>query len=178
MKTLLALLLFVASALGQTNPGLTQAQAACGPSSVRFDAEFSPSRQAAQPEPGKALVYVIEDYRRYPGELLNPTIRVGLDGAWVGATRASSYLYFSVDPGEHHLCTNWQSSLKRLSSLAAFARLTAEPAKTYYFRAHITYFPRGGGGYAGADLDLQRVDPDEGQYLVSSFGPSEAHPKK
>jgi hypothetical protein len=178
MKTLPVLLLFVASALGQTNPALTQAQAACGPLNIRFDAEISPNRPAPQPEPGKALVYVVEDYRLAMGEMINPTIRVGLDGAWVGATRASSYLYFSVDPGEHHLCTNWQSSLKRLSSLAAFARLTAEPGKTYYFRAHITYSPHGGEGSAGADLDFERVDPDEGQYLVSSFRPSNAHPKK
>ena len=171
MKTLLALLLFVAPALGQTNPGLTQAQAACGPPSVRFDAEFSPSRQAAQPEPGKALVYVVGDY--WPS-MIDPTIRVGLDGAWLGATRARSYIYFSVNPGEHHLCANWQSSLKRLSRLITLAHLTAGPGETYYFRVRITYFPRG----EAEDFDLQPLDPDEGRYLVASYLLSKSHPKK
>jgi hypothetical protein len=178
MKAVLAALLFAASALAQNNPALAHAQAACGPLKVRFDTEVSASQPTAQPEPGKALVYVIEDYRLAPGELINPTLRIGLDGAWRGATRASSYLFFSVDPGEHHLCTNWQSSLKRLSRLAAFARLTAEQGRTYYFRAHITYSTRGGEGSAGATLDLDPTDPDEGQFLVSLFRLSVSHPKK
>jgi hypothetical protein len=177
MKTVLVAALFAASALAQENPALAHAQAACGPLGVRFDAQTSASQPNAQPEPGKALVYVVEDYRLAPGELINPTIRVGLDGAWKGATRANSYLFFSVDPGEHHLCTNWQSSLKRLSRLAAFARLTAEPGKTYYFRAHITY-SHAGEGNAHADLDLDPVDPDEGQFLVTSSRLSNSHPKK
>jgi hypothetical protein len=178
MKTVLAAVLFAASALAQNNPALAHAQAACGPLDVQFEAQVSASQPTGQPEPGKALVYVVEDYRQAPGELLNPTIRVGLDGAWKGATRASSYLFFSVDPGEHHLCTRRQSRLKRLSRLAAFAGLTAEPGKTYYFRARITYSTRGGAGSAGANLDLERVDSDEGQFLVTSFRLSTSHPKK
>ena len=177
MKTLLATLLFAASALAQINPALAQAQAACGPLNVHFDVQTFESLPTAGPERDKALVYVVEDYRPAPGELLNPTLRVGLDGAWAGATRARSYIYFSVDPGEHHLCTNWQSSLKRLSRLIALAHLTAQAGKTYYFRAHITYSPRGEGS-ADANLDLLRVDPDEGRFLVTSSRLSKSHPKK
>ena len=177
MKTVLAALLFAASALAQINPALAHAEAACGPLNVRFDAQASASQPTAQPEPGKALVYVAEDFRKAPGELGDPTIRVGLDGAWRGATRANSYLFFSVDPGEHHLCTNWQSRLKRLSTLAAFARFMAEPGKTYYFRARITYSTNGARA-TNMNLDLDRVDPDEGQFLVTSFRPSNSHPKK
>jgi hypothetical protein len=177
MKTVLAAMLFAACALAQNIPTLAHAQAACGPPDVQFDARTSAAQPTAQPEPDKALVYVVEDYRQAPGELINPTIRVGLDGAWKGATRAKSYLFFSVDPGEHHLCTNWQSSLKRISRLAAFARLTAEPGKTYYFRAHITY-SRAGEGSAGANLDLEPLDPDEGQFLVASCRLSVSHPRK
>ena len=54
-----------------------------------------------------------------------------------GADRPDSYLSFSVDPGEHHLCTRWQSHLKQFSDKAAFASLTADPGKIYYFRARI-----------------------------------------
>ncbi len=174
MKTLLAALLFVTPALAQANPNLAQAQAACGPMNVQFVVQTFESLPTAGPDRGNALVYVIEDYRLAPGEMINPTLRVGLDGAWEGATRATSYLYFSVDPGEHHLCTNWQSSLKRFSQLTGLAHLNAEPGQTYYFRAHITLGP----GNAQAYLDLERLDPDEGRFLVASFRLSKSHPKK
>lgn len=179
MKTLLATLLYAASVLAPVKPVLAQAEAACGPPNVNFDAKTFDSLPAAGPERGKALVYVIEDFRRAPGELTNPTLRVGLDGAWVGATRASSYLYFSVNPGEHHLCTNWQSSLKRLSRLAAFSLFMAQAGRTYYFCARILYSPYGyGPANMNLNLELTRVNPDEGRYLVSSFRLSKSHPKK
>jgi hypothetical protein len=169
MKTILVILLFVASAFAQINPTVSLAAAACGPIDVRFDVKTFASLPTAGPESGKALVFVVEDFRN-PGALWNPTIRVGLDGAWKGATRASSYLYFPVDPGEHHLCANWQSILAPFSQLTALAHLNAEPGQTYYFRAHI---------YPGqVNLDLDRLDTDEGRFLVASFPLSKSHPKK
>jgi len=177
MKTVLAALLFAASALAQSNTAPAPAQGACGPLNVDFDAEASSSRAVAQPQAGKAIVYVVEDFRKAPGELGNPTIRVGLDGAWMGAMRANSYLFFLVDPGEHHLCTSWQSRLKRLSRLAAFAHFATQPGETYYFRARITYSTYG-HGTANMNLDLDRLDPDEGQFLVTTFRLSDSHPRK
>jgi hypothetical protein len=150
-------------------------QGACGPKEVRFDAATT----AGNPPvlvPGKGLVYVSEVFEKAPGELGNPTIRIGLDGAWMGATRANSYIAFSVDPGEHHLCTNWQSRLKRLSREAAFAGFTAEAGKTYYFRARIGY--ESSEGFTTMTLDLDRVNSDEGQYLVASNPASTSHPQK
>jgi hypothetical protein len=94
----------------------------------------------------------------------------------MGATRANSYIAFSVDPGEHHLCTNWQSHLKRLSQEAAFAGFTAEAGKTYYFRARIGY--ESDGNATSMTLDLDRVNADEGQYLVASNPASMSHPQK
>jgi hypothetical protein len=153
-----------------------QAPAACGPLDAKFDAQAETGRLAAQLEPGKALVYVAEVFTKAPGEIGNPTLRVGMDGAWLGATRTKSYLAFSVEPGEHHLCTSWQSHLKRLSKLAAFAGFNAEPGKVYYFRERVTYSSYGGGS-ANMNLDLEPVNPDEGQYLVASYKPSTSHPK-
>jgi hypothetical protein len=89
------------------SPGASQG--ARGPKEVRFDAVRTQGNPPVL-EPGKALIYVSEVFKKVPGEWGNPTIRIGLDGAWMGATRANSYVAFSVDPGEHHLCTNWQSS--------------------------------------------------------------------
>jgi hypothetical protein len=45
-----------------------------------------------QPEPGKALVYVIEVFQRPPGELGTPTIRVGLNGILCAAAHNDPYV--------------------------------------------------------------------------------------
>ena len=155
------------------SPGASQG--ACGPKEVRFDAVTASGTPMAV-ESGKALVYVSEVFKKVPGEWGNPTIRIGLDGAWMGATRANSYVAFSVDPGEHHLCTNWQSHLKRLSREAAFAGFTAEAGKTYYFRVRVGY--QTVGTATTMTLDLDAVNPDEGQYLAASNPASASHPQK
>ena len=77
---------------------------------------------------------------------------------------------------EHHLCTNWQSHLKRLSREAAFTGFTAEAGKTYYFSAHVGY--ESAGDSVAMTLDLQPLNPDEGQYLVASNPVSNSHPQK
>ena len=179
MKSAITLLLFLAASAFAQDTARVQAQSACGPLDVQFDAQAAAGEPVAQPAPGKALVYVAEEFRKAPGELGNPTLRVGMDGTWLGATRESTYLAFNVEPGEHHLCSSWQSHLRTLSKLAAFAGFTAEAGKTYYFRERITYSSYGGAGGATAmNLDLEAVNPDEGQFLVASYKPSASHPKK
>ena len=163
------------SAFAQDMQQTTASQGACGPKEVRFDA-LTTSGNPPTLEPGKALVYVSEVFKKVPGEWGNPTIRVGLDGAWMGATRANSYIAFSVEPGEHHLCTNWQSHFKRLSREAAFTGFTAEAGKSYYFRARIGYETVGTA--TTMTLDLDPVNPDEGKYLVASNPASTSHPQK
>jgi len=178
MKTALALILFSLSfsfsAYAQERPAQPGAEAACGPLGVNFDTETSTAQPPAQPEPGKALVYVAEDFTTVQGSIGAITIKVGLDGAWMGASHGSSYVFFQLDPGEHHLCIKWQSHLKRFSKLAAFARLTAEPGKTYYFRARSMFSPQ----WATEYLDLDALDPDEGQYMVATSPLMASHPKK
>ena len=177
MKTITAMFFLVALTASSFSQAPSTDARVCGPLDVRFDAQTATGQPPVQPEPGKALVCVIEDFKKAPGELGNPTIRVGLDGAWMGAMRANSYIFFSVDPGEHHLCTSWQSHLKRLSSLASFSHLTAEAGSTYYFRARITYVSAG-SAVASMDLNLESVDPDEGRFLIASNRVSNSHPVK
>jgi len=174
MKTAIVVILFAASAFAQESASVATAPSACGPLGVNFDTATSTAQPPAQPEPGKALVYVAEDFPTVQPNIGSPRIKIGLDGAWMGATHGRSYLFFSVDPGEHHLCIKWQSGLERFSKLASFAHLTAEPGKTYYYRARITYSSQ----WANEYLDLDPVDPDEGQYLVASSPLMTSHPKK
>jgi hypothetical protein len=174
MKSILVTLLFflTAAAFAQDQTLTTAAEAACGPADVQFDVHPAQSQPLTQPEPGKSLVYVIEVFDRAGNQLSRPTLRIGLDGKWAGAVKGDSYLALSVDPGEHHLCTNWQSRLKQFSSKAAFSGLNAEPGKVYYFRARIIE-----GGGPSFSLDFAVVDPDEGKYLVSSVAPSDSRAK-
>jgi hypothetical protein len=179
MKTALVVILVAASAFAQNTTAPAHVEAACGPLGVQFDTKLYAGQPAAQPEPGKALVYVVEDFRAKTLGM-NPTVRIGMDGVWLGATRPSSYLSFAAKPGEHHLCINWQSSLQRFSQLLAFAGFTAEAGQVYYYRERISYSGFGGSDSPGAamDLDLDSLNPDEGQYLVGSYQLSTSHPKK
>lgn len=99
-------------------------------------------------------------------------IRIGVDGAWIGASRGDSYLFFSTMPGEHHLCANWQSSLPERARAFSMAGFTAEAGKVYYFRARL--FP-GHGDYL---FDLDPINSDEGKFLVASSTFCVSHAKK
>ena len=107
MRTILAaifLAVFAVPVLAQDPPPTASTRGGCGPSEAYFDVKTNKKRHPVAPtDSGKALVYVFEDIER------GPTMRVGLDGAWVGANKGKSYFFFSVDPGDHQVCTNWQS---------------------------------------------------------------------
>ena len=147
-------LILAASAFAQESP----ADAACGPVKAQFVFENDAvSPVPPQPDPSKALVYVIEEQKfRLYGDV---TARVGLDGAWVGANRGNSYLFFSVEPGDHHLCTDWTSRLLHNGRLVSLAPLSAEAGKTYYFRARTS-----GARYEVPAIDLDPVNSDERYY--------------
>lgn len=93
--------------------------------------------------------------------------RIGLDGAWVGANKNNSYFFVYVEPGEHRVCANVQSSLTYPMELTHF---TAEAEKTYYFRVRVV--PTSYGVY----LFLNPVDSDEAKYRIAAFPLSISHP--
>ncbi len=182
MKTVLLLVLFCSSAIAQ-DASLAAVQSACGPVDAQFKIKTDANRHVIEEPPaGKALVYVIEDQKFKA--VRDATARVGLDGRWVGANRGDSYLSFEVDPGEHHLCTDWVSSFLHTGRSVSLASLNAEAGKVYFFRARTTGGPSSlldGKGLQSADaasIDLARVDPDEGKMLVESSAQSVSHPKK
>jgi hypothetical protein len=176
MRTFFALMVLTACAFAQRSTTAAPSQGACGPAGVNFDVKTASGQPVTPAEAGQASVYVSEVFKKVPGELGNPTIRVGLDGKWIGAVRGNSYLAFSVDPGDHHLCTNWQSHFKRLSREASFTSFKAEAGKAYYFRANILY--QSVGTATAMSLDLEPVNDDEGKYLVASNPASSAAIKK
>jgi hypothetical protein len=170
MKTALIFLLLGSPVLAQDPSTAALASGGCGSNAVQFDVVTNRNQHTvAQPEPGKALIYVVEDIER------GPTMRVGLDGAWVGANKGRSYFFFSVDPGDHHVCTNWQSGVfkKTAMRIGSAITLTAEAGKVYYLRTQV---------YERSESDrtvkLEPVEAAEGQFLISSSFFSTSHPKK
>jgi hypothetical protein len=146
------------------------APTACGPVDVKFDVKPDPAPPHSELPSGKAIIYVIEDVGESAYGWI--TIRVGLDGSWIGADRGNSYFSFVVSPGEQHLCANWQSSLRSQSSLYSLTNFTAEPGKVYYFRTQVWF------SNTMARIELNPVNSDEGQYQIAAFPLVASHPKK
>jgi hypothetical protein len=174
---LFSTLLFSTLAFAQDQSSIVAVEAACGPKDVQFETQTAPSQPITQPEAGKSLVFVVEVFDKVVNQISRPTLRVGVDGKWVGADKGNSYISFSVESGEHHLCARWQSRWKRFSNEEAFNGFTADPGKIYYFRALITEIPTSIGS-SSFYLDLEPLNGDEGKYLVASSALSASQPKK
>lgn len=153
MKSALIALLFAASAFGQTASGPTTS--ACGPKGASFDVKLDKTQHPlAEPDPGEALVYFIQEK--------GSDALIGLDGAWVGQTRKSSYFAVSVAPGEHHVCADVHTPRGIPGVPMGFLHFTAEAGRIYYFDARVVY---GTESY----LFLDAVDSDQANYLIDSL---------
>jgi hypothetical protein len=149
-----------------------------GPASEKFELKTTPntSQPDPAPVPGKALVYFVQDDRYFLSRP-RPTVKWGIDGAWVGATRSNTYFPLVVDPGEHHLCVQWQTAvIVSESRQTAVAHFNAEPGRVYYFRAQNLYLRD--RDFSTAAVNLEPVDSDEGALLASQSGLSIATLKK
>ena len=177
LRTALIALLFASPAFAQDSTVNPLAAAGCGANEIHFDVKTDKKQHpTAQPDAGKALVYVIgaawSDYAEV--HIGTPPTRFGIDGTWVGANGYRSYFFFPVEPGDHRLCTSVQSRFERVvKSSAAATSFTAEAGKTYYF---LTKTPAGQNSYGG--IKLVSVDPAEAQVLIAATAFSTFRPKK
>jgi hypothetical protein len=166
MKVAVIALFFAASVFAQ-GPSVV-ATAACGPNEAGFNVKLEKSQHTLmQPEPGKARVYFIQEKGVDFPVLMT---KIGLDGAWVGADKNSSYFSVSVEPGEHHVCASVQSHLGHPVGLLHF---TAEAGSVYYFNARVIY-----QSSAAAYLFFGAVDSDQGKYQIASYPLSVSTPRK
>ena len=146
-----------------------QAVKACGPATVDYEVKVDKKNHPlATPEPGKALVYFIEQ-RAISCFFCGKTIRFGVDGSWAGANHDDSYFYVQLAPGEHHLCAS-RFSDEFNSVNTALNSFTAEAGKTYYFIATIGIRDVGDRGTKTEGLHFDAVNPDQGQFFISLYG--------
>jgi hypothetical protein len=175
MKRALVFFLLAAPAFAQNKLTDTALVPACGLDNSKFEVQTAKAQNTSmQADAGTALVVFIEDDSEFASHPA-PTTRAGLDGSWIGATHGNSFLSFSVDPGEHHLCASWQTSviLGRGHKTAA-AHFTAEAGAVYYFRVKNTWARDVGS----PGITLSPLDSDEGQLLTNKYSLSTSHPKK
>jgi hypothetical protein len=162
---LLGIFLRALPVMAQDDAAAARTAAGCGPRGQMFDVQTTDLKHpVGQPEPGKALVYFVVDF------VTAPTMRVGVDGNWVGANNGKSYFFFQVSPGEHNLCTEWQSGTFKKSSerIGEAMQLMAEAEKTYYVRLPF--------GYQRMYLELS--DEAEGHFMIGSSMFATSQPKK
>lgn len=170
MKVIVLLFLCtpLATAENRTNP----ATAVCGPVKVDFNVVENGALPVPPAPSDQARVFFIQDYGQ-TAEDQHYTLKVGVDGAWVGAYRNNSWLAISVLPGEHHICANVQSYFSASANFA-FAHFTAEAGKTYYFRTRFL----GGVGRPIANLTLDQPDSDEAKFLIFEYPAAVSAPKR
>lgn len=182
MKTLITLLLLsalVVPALTQDEAAIVAAKAACSRVPIGFEVKTDTTQHPTpKPDAGKALAYIIEDQRedRRPciAGCSDPT-GIAMDSAWIGANRGSSYFFFPVDPGMHHLCATWKKGGSRPQDRTSLLSFAAEAGATYYFRGKVIDLAPPTSFYS---LDLEPVNADEGQLLVAVSPLSVSHEKK
>jgi hypothetical protein len=151
--------------LAQDDAAVARTAAGCRPSAEMFNVQTTDLKHpVGQAEPGKALVYFFVDF------VTAPTMRVGVDGNWVGANNGKSYFFFQVDPGEHNICTEWQSGTFKKSSerVGEAMHLTAESGQTFYIRLNFSY----------QRMSLELSDAPEGHFLIGSSLFATSQPKK
>lgn len=99
---------------------------ACGTTEVKYSAKTD-KKQHPVPEPpaDKALVFVIR-----------PTMwgnkiqtKLAVDGQWMGVNRGDNYFFFTLEPGEHHFCSDAENR--------SIVSLKVEAGKTYYLQQKI-----------------------------------------
>jgi hypothetical protein len=168
----------VAASAKDDQAAAARAAAGCGPSGVEFEVKADKKQHPmAQLEPGKALVYFLHVETQDGGVISRGwvTTRVGVDGNWVGANHGKSYFSLAVNPGEHALCTDWQSIHKMYSRQSAAMNLNAEAGKIYYVRTTVAETTEHQREPA---MKIEAIDSAEGQLLISSSALSTAAAKK
>jgi hypothetical protein len=155
--------------------GATALPSACGDDKIQFDVKTQKAEPASlTPEPGKALVVLIEtiDGSVPPWDV--PSTRFAIDGTWIGANRGNSYFVISVTPGAHNVCSGWQGSFSEQRDRSDMSPLTAEAGKVYFFESKVKWTGRSGSDGA---FRFKQITDDQGRFRVKASKLSSWTPK-
>lgn len=148
-------------------------QSACGADTQQFNVKTdAPPPPLPLLDSTKARVYFLSTMPHEP--FVSKIVRLGIDGTWLGATGADSYLVQDLAPGTHHLCASYQGQYALFDEPAQrLLQLHLEPGKTYYvvYRAIIIRDQ-------GLIAFLNPVDEDEGSFVLQRLAYATSTPKK
>jgi len=152
----------------------TMLPSACGPDKIQFDVKTKSVPLALlTPEPGKALVVLIETLDG--SFLMPPSTRFAIDGQWVGANRGNSYFVISVTPGEHRVCSGWQGALSEVRDRSDMSPLDAQAGKVYFFESKVKYT---GQTTSEGAFRFKQITDEQGQERVKVSKLSSSTPKQ
>jgi len=124
---------------------------ACGPKDIKHRA--STDKKKERPTLGapadKALVFVV----RPTGYGRAVQTKLAVDREWKGVNRGNNYFFFTLDPGEHHFCS--QAENRSVTSLQV------EAGKTYFLQQKIRM------GFNKARNRLEVLDEEEGRKALA-----------
>jgi hypothetical protein len=99
----------------------------CGPDGVKFPTVTDSTQHPTPTAPSdKALIYIVRPSNA-AGRIQT---RLAVDGSWVGANYGNNYFFLTLDPGEHHFCS--QAEDRNVLSL------NLQAGKTYYLVQTVT----------------------------------------
>jgi hypothetical protein len=176
IKTFLVVVLFAGPIYAQDQAADALATAGCGPDKIKFEVNKDKKQHpTGQVEPGKALVYVFGDESRDPNVsyIGGPSVKVGVDGAWMGATQYQSYFFFPVSAGGHRLCAGWQSSIGKIARVRTAVSFSAEAGEVYYFRVVLERRL-----HREPAIKAEPLDSAEGALLIATSALSTSRTKK
>ena len=162
---------------------IQQAEAACGDPMAKFKVQQPGTLIQPTVSIGEdaARVYILQDvvipYKPGQNMAWEPTIKVGLNGKWIGATRGRSYIVLPVKAGENHFCGQVQLSRLMwpsrcfLTGNTALLRLHVAAGQTYYVRAKTYRIDLGDYGFV-CSINLDTVNSDEGRLLLAESRPA------
>jgi hypothetical protein len=169
LKSLLSGLLLCASLLAAAQARASKRPDACGDGKVKFDVYTEGHQPApARPAAGWAQIVLIEDQNQ-AAYYQDATVRFGLDGEWVGASKGKSYFVVAENPGVHRLCASMQDE-----SNVELATVTAEADKVYYLEAKVEVHTTGtpisdSPPTFTVTLTLAPLSEEEGQDRVAAW---------
>jgi hypothetical protein len=134
---------------------------ACGLNEVNFDhksVESPPPSLEAPPD--KALVFVVRP--AFVGKLIQT--KLAADGNWIGTNKGKGYFSFTLEPGEHYLCSKAENR--------SVLKLTVEAGKTYFVQQKIEM------GLMKARNKIVQLSDEEGKKALEKCDLSISEAKK
>lgn len=134
----------------------------CGPIDQAWNVKLTDSVSIPDAPKDKALIVFLNRTKIAAPE--RGGFKIGADGKWLADTKDKSFAYFTIEPGEHHLCGEVGKKFR------AVMPLNAEAGKTYFIGNGTT------AAYFG-EPTIEEVNADQASVYMQRFKLAISQPK-